>query len=77
MRVAHGALAVLEVSLGNYEPALRHGLAAFEDEPVTTRDSEVDLVEAAVRCGDPGGRGRGTAGILAPCAGQRDRVRPR
>jgi DNA-binding CsgD family transcriptional regulator len=52
MRVAHGALAVLELSLGNYEPALRHGLGAFEDEPVTTRDSEVDLVEAAVRCGD-------------------------
>jgi DNA-binding CsgD family transcriptional regulator len=52
MRVAHGALAVLELSLGNYEPALRHGLGAFADEPVATRDSEVDLVEAAVRCGD-------------------------
>ena len=52
MRVAHGALAVLELSLGNYEPALRHGLGAFEDELVATRDSEVDLVEAAVRCGD-------------------------
>jgi DNA-binding CsgD family transcriptional regulator len=52
MRVAHGALAVLELSLGNYEPALRHGLGAFEDQPITTRDSEVDLVEAAVRCGD-------------------------
>jgi DNA-binding CsgD family transcriptional regulator len=52
MRVAHGSLAVLEVSLGNYEAALRDGLGAFEDEPVMTRDSEVDLVEAAVRCGD-------------------------
>jgi DNA-binding CsgD family transcriptional regulator len=52
MRVAHGALAVLELSLGNYESALRHGLGAFADEPIATRDSEVDLVEAAVRCGD-------------------------
>ncbi len=52
MRVAHGALSVLELSLGNYEPALRHGLGAFEDELLATRDSEVDLVEAAVRCAD-------------------------
>jgi DNA-binding CsgD family transcriptional regulator len=52
MRVAHGALAVLELGLGNYEPALGHGLGAFEDQPITTRDSEVDVVEAAVRCGD-------------------------
>jgi DNA-binding CsgD family transcriptional regulator len=52
MRVAHGALAVLELGLGNYEPALRHGLGAFEDEPLTTRDSEVDVIEAAVRYGD-------------------------
>ncbi len=52
MRVVHSALAVLELSLGNYEPALRHGLGAFADEPVATRGSEVDLVEAAVRCGD-------------------------
>jgi hypothetical protein len=60
MRVAHGALAVLELSLGNYEPALRHGLAVFADEPVTTRDSEVDLAEAAVRCGDR----QAAAGVL-------------
>jgi DNA-binding CsgD family transcriptional regulator len=52
MRAAHGSLAVLELGLGNYQPALRHGLGAFEDEPVATRDSEADLVEAAVRCGD-------------------------
>jgi DNA-binding CsgD family transcriptional regulator len=52
MRVAHGSLAVLELGLGNYQEALRHGLAAFEDEPVATRDSEVDLVEAAVWCGN-------------------------
>jgi hypothetical protein len=52
MRVAHGSLAVLELGLGNYQPALRHGLGAFEDEPIATRDSEVDVVEAAVRCGD-------------------------
>jgi DNA-binding CsgD family transcriptional regulator len=52
MRVAHGALAVLELGLGNYEPALRHGLGAFQDQLITTRDSEVDLVEAAIRCGN-------------------------
>ena len=52
MRAAHGSLAVLELGLGNYQPALCHGLGAFEDEPLATRDSEVDVVEAAVRCGD-------------------------
>lgn len=52
MRLARGSLAVLELGVGNYESALRHGLGAFADQPVTTRDSEVDLVEAAVRCGD-------------------------
>ncbi|MBV9095807.1 MAG: AAA family ATPase [Streptosporangiaceae bacterium] len=59
MRVAHGSLAVLELGLGNYQPALCHGRGAFADEPVATRDSEVDLVEAAVRCGD-----RGTAAAV-------------
>ena len=52
MRAAHGSLAVLELGLGDYQQALRHALGASTDEAVATRDSEVDLVEAAVRCGD-------------------------
>ena len=60
MRAAHGSLAVLELGLGNYQSALCHGLGAFEDEPLATRDSEVDVVEAAVRCGD----GEAAAAVL-------------
>jgi DNA-binding CsgD family transcriptional regulator len=52
MRLVHAALATLELGLGNYQPALSHGLELLEEEPVTTMGCEVDLVEAAFRCGD-------------------------
>ena len=52
VRLAHQALAALELGLGNYQQALHHAIEAFDSQAVLTFDSEAEVIEAATRCGN-------------------------
>ena len=52
VRLAHRALAVLELSLGNYSQALHHALETLEGQQLVALATEAELIEAAARCGD-------------------------
>jgi DNA-binding CsgD family transcriptional regulator len=51
-RRIHHALAILELGLGRYEPALRHALETFDEEAELVFQSDPEVVEAAARCGE-------------------------
>jgi len=52
-RMVNQALAVLELGQGNYADAAQRALGTYEQPPVLTMASEVEvMIEAAVRCGD-------------------------
>jgi DNA-binding CsgD family transcriptional regulator len=57
-----GALAVLELGLGNYAAALRHALEALPRQNVLGLVPFADVVEAGTRCGE---RGTATAALEA------------
>ena len=48
----HGALATLELGLGNYTAGLRHALEALPQENVLGFAAFADVVEAGTRCGE-------------------------
>ena len=53
VRLVNQALAVLELSLGNYHEAAQRAFGSYKEPPVLTLASEVEvMVEAAVRSGD-------------------------
>ncbi len=48
----HGALALLELGLGNYADALRHAVAALPGQDVLGFGPVTEVVEAGTRCGE-------------------------
>src|SRR4029078_4491781 len=48
----HGALATLELGLGDYAAALHHALEALPRENILGFGAFADVVEAGTRCGD-------------------------
>ena len=52
VRLAHGGLAYLDISLGNYRAALDAASAARGTDVLIHLDTDPELIEAAARCGE-------------------------